>query len=140
VKVVFPVLAGLAVFAGVLLLRRYFPVRVQPELTVLPVAGEDDVVPPPEAEAAQALIAGACQGSDKFRVAWEGAVREAADYLTARIAGARMAGRTGVVRMDFRVPLFPGLDRDLTRVALAQAVQEEVNRRVEAMPHPGAFG
>jgi hypothetical protein len=128
-----PVLAGVAVLIGVLLWHR----RFRPGNAVVPLpegdAGLDEA-------GALALVTGVCQGDGKFRVAWEGAVRETADHMTARIAGARMAGRTGIVRGECRLPVFLGLDPDLTRAAFALAVREEVTRRVEAMPLPGGFG
>lgn len=133
-KIKLSVLAGLAV----LLRRRFFlsdgllPEELLPESDEVPV----------DVEEAQGVIARACRDNEKFRVAWDGAVRLAADYMTARIAGARMAQRTGIVRMEGRLPpdVRRDLDPDLARVAFAIAVRDEVTRRVEAMPHPGGFG
>jgi hypothetical protein len=88
--------------------------------------------------------------NDDFREAWEKAVRDYADYLTARIAGARMAARTtGKVRADWAardngepvpipIPLAIGVADG--KAAFELAVQGEVNRRVAAMNGPGAFG
>ena len=130
-KLVLPALAGVVVLAGVLLVRCFSHGLAPKPLAehVLPEVGE-----------VQAQIARACQGNGEFRAAWEEAVRTAADHLTARVAGARMAGRTGVVSVEMRLPVLPGLDPDVTRAAWALAVNEEVDRRVEAMPLPGGFG
>lgn len=136
-KITLSVLAGLAV----LLRRRFFlsdghlPGELLPESDELPA----------DVEEMRGVIGLSCRDSDKFRAAWEGAVRSAADDMTARIAGARMARRTGIVRVEGRLPpdVRGGLDQhvaQLVGVVFALAVRDEVTRRVEAMPHPGGFG
>lgn len=133
-KIKVSVLVGLAI----LLRRRFFLSDGQHPEQLLP---ESDEVPA-DVEEAQGMIARACRDNEKFRAAWEGEVRLTADYMTARIAGARMARRAGVVRMEGRLPpgIRNGLDPGLARVAFALAVRDEVTRRVEAMTRPGGFG
>jgi hypothetical protein len=133
VKIVPSVLAGLVAALGIW--RRRITARIAVPRKMLVTEAV-----PPEIVVVQARIAHACQASDKFRVAWEGAVRKTADSVTARIAGARMAGRAGLIRGEAHLPLLRDLDPDHVRVAFALAVRDEVARRVDAMPHPGGFG
>ncbi len=82
--------------------------------------------------------------NDDFRQAWETAVRECADGITAMIAGARMAGATGgcieVCWDDAMLPVPEGFSADMVQGAFRRAVMAEVDRRIEAMTSPGAFG
>lgn len=76
-----------------------------------------------------------------FADSWNDALAGAADQLTARIAGARMAGTAvGLVRGRASVPVPRGHDPQLVQAAFTLAVAGEVNRRIEAMASPGAFG
>lgn len=82
--------------------------------------------------------------NEEFRQAWDAAVRETADKMTAAIVGRRMAGEDGgVVEVcwddtPLPVPFSLGLER--TRVVFTRAVTEEVKHRVEAMTSRGSFG
>ena len=81
---------------------------------------------------------------DDFRWVWEKAVREAADGITASVAGARMAGATdGNVEVrweDMSVPVPCSIGLERTQEAFKRAVMTEVRQRVEAMTSPGSFG
>ena len=137
VKVLLPVLAGLAVItAGIWFHRRlivFFPVPVMG--LVPPDDGDVD-----EAHRALALIIQAGLKNESFARAWQDAVRGTADQMTARIAGARMAGRTEMVQLRYGVPVPPDVDSQTAKMAFTLAVQTEVARRIDAMPHHGGFG
>ena len=80
---------------------------------------------------------------DEFRQAWDEAIRENADKITAEIAGARMAGCTeGYVEvlacLAFPVPADIGQER--TRAVFMRMVIAEVDRRARAMTSTGSFG
>ncbi len=69
-----------------------------------------------------------------FLNAWEAAVREAADLVTAEIAGARMAGcLEGEVLWDAKIPCPDEISAKDAELAYRLAVQLEVNKRVDAM-------
>lgn len=78
---------------------------------------------------------------DRFAGVWQDAVRAVADQVTARMAGAWMAGRQReCVRGQARVPVPADVPRDQVKLAFTLAVTDEVARRLAAMPAPGAFG
>ena len=138
VKVLLPVLAGLAVItAGIWFHRRlivFFPV---PVMGLVPPDDDDDV---DEAHRALALIIQSGLKNESFARAWQDAVRGTADQMTARIVGARMAGRIGIIQLRYGVPIPPDVDSQTAKTAFILAVQTEVARRVDAMPRPGGFG
>lgn len=101
-------------------------------------AAEDRLVNP---ELAKALIAEAANASARFRAAWHKSVSGAADLVTARVAGARMAGITEVrFAWEAKFPVPEKTDPRMARAAFVHAVHEEAVRRLKDMASPGAFG
>lgn len=72
---------------------------------------------------------------------WQAAVRQAADAMTATIAGRWMAGQAhGEVGLYASYPALPAIDAGTLEAAFQLAVHSEVVRRIKAMDGPGAFG
>jgi hypothetical protein len=138
-RIAVPVLTGLALIALGIWLRR----RLTAASLVTPVEekkftasrSEDD-----DAYRALTVIEDARLENESFARAWQDAVRGTTDRLTARIAGSRMAGRSGVVQLRYQVPVPPGADAQTAQIAFAYVVRNEVARRVDAMPRAGGFG
>jgi hypothetical protein len=76
-----------------------------------------------------------------FRRDWDSAVRQAADAMTATIAGRWMAGQAhGEIGLYASYPSLPAIGAGVVEAAFQLAVHGEVTRRIGAMDGPGAFG
>lgn len=81
------------------------------------------------------------QDPDGFGRVWAEHVRDAADGLTAQIAGQHMAGEhCGELEWSASVPSPETLHPDDSHAAFRLAVCAEVTARVNGMTGPGAFG
>ena len=83
---------------------------------------------------ALARITLAALEDDEFRVAWDLAVRDTADYLCARVTGSRMAGEQGgAVYFESVIPAPEDMDEADVNTAFRHAVKAEVEKRLNAM-------
>ncbi len=97
----------------------------------------------PAAAAREALaqVTGYAQQHPVFSRDWARAVLQAADAMTATIAGRWMAGQAhGEIGMYASYPSLPAMDAGTLEAAFQLAVHGEVTRRIRAMDGPGAFG
>jgi hypothetical protein len=95
-----------------------------------------------EAEEALAVVREFAGTNSDFAEAWDKAVLAAADQATARVTGALMSGNlTGSFGWEASIPCPADMDADDADKAYRHAVQAEVMRRLNAMPHrPGGLG
>lgn len=107
-------------------------------------AGDDDGDagdPAAAARRALAQVTDYARQHPVFRRNWDSAVRQAADVMTATIAGRWMAGQAhGEIGLYASYPSLPAIDPGTLEMAFQLAVHGEVTRRIKAMDGPGAFG
>jgi hypothetical protein len=105
-----------------------------------------DYPPDPGAErvgsdAALERVAAFARQDPEFGRVWDLHVRNAADELTAQIAGRHMAGECGgEIEWIAHVPTPESMHEEDAHEAFRLAVCAEVTARVNAMTGPGAFG
>lgn len=97
---------------------------------------------PMTADQMKNLVATYAQEHEDFSRQWDCAVQMAADALAGRIAGARMAGATSgsIIWDSAHVPQAAELDVHMVRQVFCMSVYAEVDRRMNTMSGPGAFG
>ncbi len=96
-----------------------------------------------EQEAEEALLRVTLFALDEplFLNAWEAVVREGADYVTAEVAGARMAGHLeGEVLWDASIPCPDEISAEDAELAYRLAVRLEAEKRLAAMSARNAGG